>query len=112
MGGGQWGVLLGVGTCTPSADRDGEKRLGSNGPWVNSGKHVPDEGRRRPEGDDKGVVDSSSPRTGLKKDDDAPRNKINDILQAAATDGTWKQIYEATLGKSGSPADPPPLQRY
>jgi glutamate transport system substrate-binding protein len=49
---------------------------------------------------------------GLKKDDAALRNKINDILEAAETDGTWKQIYDATLGKSGSPADPPPLQRY
>ena len=49
---------------------------------------------------------------GLKKDDTALRNKINDILQAAETDGTWKQIYDGTLGKSGSPADPPPLERY
>ncbi len=49
---------------------------------------------------------------GLNKDDAALRNKINDILEAAAADGTWKQIYDATLGKSGSPADPPPLQRY
>ena len=49
---------------------------------------------------------------GLNKDDAALRNKINDILEEAATDGTWKQIYDATLGKSGSPADPPPLQRY
>ena len=47
---------------------------------------------------------------GLNKDDAALRNKINDILEAAAADGTWKQIYDATLGKSGSPADaPPPL---
>jgi len=49
---------------------------------------------------------------GLNKDDAALRNKINDILEAAAADGTWKQIYDATLGKSGSPAEPPPLQRY
>lgn len=49
---------------------------------------------------------------GLNKDDSALRNKINDILQAAETDGTWKKIYDGTLGKSGSPADPPPLQRY
>lgn len=49
---------------------------------------------------------------GLNRDDTALRNKINDILEEAATDGTWKQIYDATLGKSGSPADPPPLQRY
>jgi glutamate transport system substrate-binding protein len=49
---------------------------------------------------------------GLKHDDAALRGKINDILAAAAADGTWKQIYDATLGKSGSPADPPELQRY
>jgi glutamate transport system substrate-binding protein len=49
---------------------------------------------------------------GLNRDDTALRNKINDILEEAAADGTWKQIYDATLGKSGSPADPPPLQRY
>jgi glutamate transport system substrate-binding protein len=60
-----------------------------------------------------GEVFSTEPYgIGLKKDDTALRNKINDILEAAATDGTWKQIYDATLGKSGSPADPPPLQRY
>jgi glutamate transport system substrate-binding protein len=60
-----------------------------------------------------GEVFSTEPYgIGLKKDDAALRNKINDILEAAATDGTWKQIYDATLGKSGSPADPPPLQRY
>lgn len=49
---------------------------------------------------------------GLNKDDSALRNKINDILQAAATDGTWQKIYDGTLGKSGSPASPPALQRY
>jgi glutamate transport system substrate-binding protein len=49
---------------------------------------------------------------GLNHDDSALRNKVNDILQGAATDGTWKKIYDGTLGKSGSPADPPPLQRY
>ena len=60
-----------------------------------------------------GEVFSTEPYgIGLNKDDAALRNKINDILEAAAADGTWKQIYDATLGKSGSPADPPPLQRY
>jgi len=49
---------------------------------------------------------------GLNHDDAALRNKINDILAAAEADGTWKKIYDGTLGKSGSPADPPPLQRY
>ncbi len=49
---------------------------------------------------------------GLKRDDTALRNKINDILQTAATDGTWQQIYNATLGQSGAAASPPPLDRY
>ena len=49
---------------------------------------------------------------GLNKDDSALRTKMNDILQAAETDGTWKKIYDGTLGKSGSPADPPALERY
>lgn len=49
---------------------------------------------------------------GLKKDDSALRNKVNDILAGAESDGTWKKIYDATLGKSGSPAEPPALERY
>lgn len=49
---------------------------------------------------------------GLNKDDAALRNKINDILQASYDDGTWQKIYDETLGKSGSPASPPALQRY
>jgi len=49
---------------------------------------------------------------GLNHDDSALRNKMNDILAAAEADGTWQKIYDATLGKSGSPAQPPPLQRY
>ena len=49
---------------------------------------------------------------GLKKDDSALRNKINDILAAAAADGTWKKIYDGTLGKSGAAGSPPELQRY
>ncbi|MCE0763445.1 glutamate ABC transporter substrate-binding protein [Pseudonocardia kujensis] len=49
---------------------------------------------------------------GLNHDDAALRNKINDILQTAYDDGTWQKIYDNTLGKSGSPASPPALQRY
>jgi glutamate transport system substrate-binding protein len=49
---------------------------------------------------------------GLSKDDAALRGKINDLLQAAETDGTWQKIYDATLGKSGASASPPALQRY
>lgn len=49
---------------------------------------------------------------GLSRDDAALRGKINDILQASFDDGTWQQIYDGTLGKSGSPGTPPQLQRY
>ncbi len=49
---------------------------------------------------------------GLNKDDSALRNKINDILQAAESDGTWQKVYDATLGLSGTPASPPQLERY
>jgi glutamate transport system substrate-binding protein len=49
---------------------------------------------------------------GLAKDDSVLRGKINDILQAAQDDGTWKKIYDETLGKSGATASPPALQRY
>ena len=41
---------------------------------------------------------------GLKKDDTASCNKINDILKAAATDGSYKKAWDDTLGKSGKPA--------
>jgi glutamate transport system substrate-binding protein len=49
---------------------------------------------------------------GLNRDDTALRGKVNDILQASYDNGTWQKIYDATLGKSGSPSSPPPLQRY
>jgi glutamate transport system substrate-binding protein len=49
---------------------------------------------------------------GLNKDDSALRGKINDLLQASIDGGTWKKIYDGTLGKSGSPATPPALERY
>jgi glutamate transport system substrate-binding protein len=49
---------------------------------------------------------------GLNKDDSALRGKIDDILQASFDDGTWQKIYDATLGRSGSAATPPKLQRY
>jgi glutamate transport system substrate-binding protein len=41
---------------------------------------------------------------GLKKDDVEGCNKINDILKAAATDGSYKAAWDNTLGKSGTPA--------
>ncbi|MET0188003.1 MAG: glutamate ABC transporter substrate-binding protein [Pseudonocardia sediminis] len=49
---------------------------------------------------------------GLKKDDTAIRGKVNDVLEASFTDGTWQKIYDGTLGKSGTPASPPALNRY
>ncbi|PPK62238.1 glutamate ABC transporter substrate-binding protein [Actinokineospora auranticolor] len=49
---------------------------------------------------------------GLAKDDKALRDKVNDILQGALDDGTWQKIYDSTLGKSGSPATKPTLERY
>lgn len=49
---------------------------------------------------------------GLPLEDKALRDKVNDILAASFTDGTWQKIYDRTLGKSGSPASPPPLERY
>jgi glutamate transport system substrate-binding protein len=41
---------------------------------------------------------------GLKKDDTAGCNKINDILKASASDGSYKKAWDDTLGKSGKPA--------
>lgn len=49
---------------------------------------------------------------GVPRDDIAFRTKVNDLLQAAYDDGTWQKIYDATLGKSGSPASPPPIVQY
>ncbi|GAB3499286.1 glutamate ABC transporter substrate-binding protein [Amycolatopsis cihanbeyliensis] len=49
---------------------------------------------------------------GVPKEDTALREKVNDILQSALDDGTWDQIYDATLGKSGAPADKPTIERY
>jgi glutamate transport system substrate-binding protein len=49
---------------------------------------------------------------GLPKDDKALRNKVNDILQAAIDDGTWKKIYDGSLGKSGAAGAAPALERY
>lgn len=49
---------------------------------------------------------------GLAKDDAALRDKINDIIETAEADGEWQRIYDATLGKSGTPARPPAVERY
>ncbi|GAA1711651.1 glutamate ABC transporter substrate-binding protein [Fodinicola feengrottensis] len=49
---------------------------------------------------------------GLALNDSALRGKINDILNGLEQDGTWKKIYDGTLGKSGSTSEPPALERY
>ncbi|MEV1291638.1 glutamate ABC transporter substrate-binding protein [Pseudonocardia sp. NPDC049635] len=49
---------------------------------------------------------------GLPRDDEAFRNKVNDLLQASFDDGTWQTIYDGTLGASGTPGTPPALDRY
>ncbi|WP_433296753.1 glutamate ABC transporter substrate-binding protein [Actinoplanes sp. CA-030573] len=41
---------------------------------------------------------------GVKKDDTAGCNKINEILKAAASDGSYKKAWDDTLGKSGKAA--------
>ena len=41
---------------------------------------------------------------GLKKDDTEGCNKINEILKAAVTDGSYKAAWDTTLGKSGQAA--------
>ena len=49
---------------------------------------------------------------GLPKEDKALRDKVNDILDAALQGGDWQSVYDATLGKSGSTAQKPVLERY
>ncbi|MFE4592564.1 glutamate ABC transporter substrate-binding protein [Streptomyces laurentii] len=50
---------------------------------------------------------------GMNKDDKALRGKVSDILDKFEKDGTYKKVYEATLGLSGSAyTEPPALERY
>ncbi|NUT46476.1 MAG: glutamate ABC transporter substrate-binding protein [Saccharothrix sp.] len=49
---------------------------------------------------------------GLAKDDKALRDKVNDILEAAINGGDWQKAYDATLGRSGSTANKPVIDRY
>jgi glutamate transport system substrate-binding protein len=48
---------------------------------------------------------------GLPKDDKALKDKVTSILQTALDDGTWQKIYDNTLGKSGSTATKPTLDK-
>jgi len=49
---------------------------------------------------------------GLPHDDKALRRAVNAILLKSFSDGTWRKIYDGTLGKSGSSAQPPKLEQY
>ena len=49
---------------------------------------------------------------GLALDDKPLRDKVNDILEQAMDDGTWQDLYDSTLGKSGSKSSPPEIDRY
>ncbi|WP_426510723.1 transporter substrate-binding domain-containing protein [Dactylosporangium sp. McL0621] len=49
---------------------------------------------------------------GLAHDDKALRDFVNASLEKAEQDGTWQKIYDGTLGKSGSTATIPPLEKY
>ncbi|MEV6929682.1 glutamate ABC transporter substrate-binding protein [Dactylosporangium sp. NPDC051485] len=49
---------------------------------------------------------------GLAHDDKALRDFVNAALEKAEQDGTWQKIYDGTLGKSGSAATAPALEKY
>jgi glutamate transport system substrate-binding protein len=49
---------------------------------------------------------------GLPLDDKPLRDKVNDILEQSMDDGTWQDLYDSTLGKSGSKSSPPEIDRY
>ncbi|WP_236239432.1 glutamate ABC transporter substrate-binding protein [Streptomyces sp. CC228A] len=50
---------------------------------------------------------------GMAKDDRPLREFVNDSLERRWKDGTYRRIYDATLGLSGSPYDEPPaVERY
>ena len=50
---------------------------------------------------------------GLKRDDQAFRNFLNDRLQAIEKNGQWTTAYKDTLGKLGLPTpQPPTIDRY
>lgn len=46
---------------------------------------------------------------GLPLGDDALKTAINTILSSAMTDGTWRAIFNATLGPEGFKANPPAI---
>ena len=49
----------------------------------------------------------------VKKGDTAFRAFVNDTLEKAYADGSWKKAWDATAGKTGQAAPtPPPVNRY
>lgn len=49
---------------------------------------------------------------GLAHSDKALRDAMSDILVTAVSEGTWTEIYDATLGKSGTPGTAPTPETY
>lgn len=50
---------------------------------------------------------------GLRKGDDAFRAFVNDRLEAAYADGSWKAAFQQTIATAGVPVtEPPPVDRY
>ena len=50
---------------------------------------------------------------GVKKGDTVFRAFVNDTLEKAYADGSWKKAWDATAGKTGQAAPtPPPVNRY
>ncbi|HUP87142.1 MAG TPA: glutamate ABC transporter substrate-binding protein [Acidimicrobiales bacterium] len=50
---------------------------------------------------------------GMKKGDDAFRTFVNDTIEKAYRDGSWKKAFDATVGASGEKAPAPPkVDRY
>ena len=49
---------------------------------------------------------------GLKKDDTAFRNFLNDTLEESYEDGSWVKAWESTAGKVLETPEPPPVDRY
>jgi glutamate transport system substrate-binding protein len=50
---------------------------------------------------------------GMKKGSDELRAFVNDTLEAAYADGSWKRAFESTVGTAGvETPEPPPVDRY
>lgn len=49
---------------------------------------------------------------GLARDDKPLRDKVNDILNDALDDGTWRETYDRTLGYSDAGPGVPTVRPY